>query len=286
MTQITILNDIIHSDLDASLDIQKSWGIQIVDLRSGIFGKNFMQLTDVEAQSAVQATQDRGMSVYCLSSGLFFDDIEKGEAYFRETHLNKVGRLIELGYIFQPSVIRLLSATSSKRVDFTDSFEYLQKQHSWVIPIYREAIDLIAEAGFMVTLENEVKENLFTTPEEIVRFFQALDRSDRCTFTFDVQNLWLMGTFPTMEVYRQLAPLIGYYHLKGGLVDETGVKLKFKSSLADASWPVAEMTRALVSDGRCGAICLNPSHGEDKPGYDDMEINRQNVEFLKSLLAE
>jgi hypothetical protein len=77
-----------------------------------------------------------------------------------------------------------------------------------------------------------------------------------------------MGTFPTMEVYRQLAPLIGYYHSKGGLVDETGIKLKFKSCLADASWSVAEMTRALISDGRCEAICLNPSHGEDKPGYD------------------
>jgi hypothetical protein len=217
---------------------------------------------------------------------LFFDDIEQGEAYFREKHLNKVGRLIELGRIFQPSVIRLLSATSSKRKDFTDSFDYLQKHHTWVIPIYREAIDRIAEAGFMVTLENEVKENLFTTSEEIVQFFHALDRRDRCTFTFDVQNLWLMGTFPTMDVYRQLAPLIGYYHLKGGLADETGIKLKYKSGLADASWPVAEMTQALIDDGRCQAICLNPSHGEDKPGYDYSQINKQNVEFLKSMILE
>lgn len=285
MTQLTILNDIVDNDLDTSLDIQKCWGIRMVDLRAGVYGKNFMQLSDEEAAKAAGAIAGRGMNVYCLSSGLFFDDIEQGEAHFREAHLGRVGRLIELARIFRPKVVRLLSATSGRRREFADSFEYIRAEHPWVIPMYREAVDQIAAAGFRATIENEVKENLFTTPQEIVRFFEALDRSGRTTFTFDVQNLWLMGTFPTMDVYRELAPLIGYYHLKGGLADESGVKLKWKSGLWDASWPVAEMTREVVRS-QCEAICLNPSHGEDKPGYDYAGIHRRNVEFLQSAIPE
>lgn len=286
VVRLTVLNDIVHSDFERSLDIQKSWGIELVDLRSKIYGKSFLELTDEEAARAVRALETRGMKVYCLSSGLFFDDIEKGEAYFREKHLGAVAALIEAARRFRPSVVRLLSATFGLRKRVADSMKHMEEHHPWVIPLYREAIDRIAGAGYKVTIENEVKDNILTTPEEIVGFFTRLDRPNQTTFTFDVQNLWLMGTFPSLEVYRTLAPWIGYYHLKGGMADETGTRLRWKSSLADASWPVLDITRAVVRDGRCEAICLNPSHGDDLEGYDYEQLDRRNAEFLKSSIPE
>jgi sugar phosphate isomerase/epimerase len=281
MTQLTILNDIVHDDLEQSLNIQQSWQIQTVDLRN-INGKNIIKLSNEEAEQALQAVTRRGMDVYCLSFGLFFDDIEKGEAHFRQNHLGQVARAIEVARIFNPKVVRLLSAHSTKRDSFVNSMVYMRENHPWVIPMYREAIDLIAAAGFQVTIENEVHGNILTNAEEILQFFQELNRSATNTFTFDVQNLWLMGTFPTMAIYQQLAPLIGYYHLKGGMGDDSGgVRLKWKSTLEDASWPVLEMTRKVVEDGRCGAICLNPSHGED---YSNM--NQANADFLRRAVPE
>jgi hypothetical protein len=83
-------------------------------------------------------------------------------------------------------------------------------------------------------------------------------------------------------VYEALAPLIGYYHLKGGLAGDDGTTLRWKSALEDASWPVVEMTKAIVREGRSPVICLNPSHGEEMDGYDYRELNKKNLNFLRS----
>lgn len=285
MVSITILNDIVHSDFIASLDIQKSWGIKLLDLRADIYGKSFMNLEDAEIEAAAAEIRTRGMSVYCLSSGLFYDDLNKGEAHFREHHLGQVDRLIRAANRLEPAVVRLLSARFHEREQVADSIPYVQEHYPWLIPMYREAIDRLHAAGHEVTIENEAKNCIMATPGEIVYFFDVLDRGDKTSFTFDVQNIWKMGTFPTMDVYRELAPLIGYFHLKGGMAGDDGVTLKWKSSLEDASWPVVEMTAALIRDGRVQVICLNPSHGEDKDGYDYRELNKRNLDYLRDRFA-
>lgn len=281
MVKITILNDIVHSDFLTSLDIQKSWGIEVLDLRNHIFGKSFLDLREVEMELAVQSIAEREMSVYCLSSGLFFDEVEKGEAYFRDYHLGQVDRLIQAANHLKPNVVRLLSACTEKRTSVKDSISYISKQYSWLFDVYREAIDRIHAAGHHVTIENEVRGCILSTPKEIMDFFQILNREDKASFTFDVQNLWKMGTFPTMDVYHQLSYLIGYYHLKGGKAADDSRELVWSSSLEDASWPVVEMTTALVEDGRSSVICLNPSHGEIMAGYSYEGIHLRNLNFLR-----
>jgi len=278
---ITILNDIVHSDFLTSLDIQKSWGIRQLDVRGGVFGKSFLDLNERETADAVEAIRARGLETYCLSSGLFFDDLEKGEAHFRERHLGQVDRLIEAANQFEPRVVRLLSARFGDRREVADSVAYIESRYPWLLSLYREAIDRIREAGHRVTIENEVHGCILSTPEEILAFFDALDRKGDASFTYDVQNLWVMGTFPSMDVYEKLAPLIGYYHLKGGMAGEDGQTLQWSSSLEDASWPVVEMTKRLVEDGRSPAICLNPSHGAQKEGYDYSDVNKRNLDFLR-----
>ncbi|HZG55924.1 TIM barrel protein [Paenibacillus sp.] len=281
MATVTILNDIVHADFPTSLDIQKAWGIEQLDLRGAVFGKSFLDLDENEAGAAVEAIRSRGLLVYCLSSGLFFDDLEKGEAHFRESHLGQVDRLIEAANRFKPKVVRLLSARFAERASVPDSVAYIAERYPWLLALYREAIDRIRAAGHRATIENEVHNCILSKPREIIDFFDALERKDGVTFTYDVQNLWVMGTFPTMDVYRELAPLIGYYHLKGGMAGEDGKTLQWSSSLEDASWPVVDMTARLVEDGRSPVICLNPSHGALKDGYDYRDLHKRNLDFLR-----
>lgn len=279
-TRITMLNSMASTDFAESLDLQKQWGVRVLDLKGDILGKALLDLTDAEAAEAKRLADERGLSVYCLSSGLFFDFVEEGEAHFRERHLARVDRLAALAGILKPSLVRLLAARTRRREELADSISYLCEAHPWLFDLYRAAIDRLAEAGFKVTIENEVHGCVLSKPEEVRGFFAELDRGDRVSFTWDVQNMWQMGTFPSLEVYDGMKDLIGYYHLKGGRSEEGGRELKWRSSLEEASWPVLEITRRAVADG-VPAICLNPSHGEAPDGFDAQETARRDLDFVR-----
>ena len=92
-----------------------------------------------------------------------------------------------------------------------------------------------------------------------------------------------MGTYPTMDVYYKLKGLIGYYHLKGGQQRDGNSDLYWRSSLEDASWPVAEITRQVVMDGLSQMICLNASHGQAKAGYDYNNMTKRDLDSPKVL---
>jgi sugar phosphate isomerase/epimerase len=302
MPQITILNDLVSPDFSTSLDIQKSWGIQVLDLRQNILGKGLAALTTDEAKSAAELIEQRDMSVYCLSSGIFGFDIEMGQKAFADKYDRQLDHILGIAEILRPKVFRLLSARTGLRHTFMDSTEHIMKNHPWLIPTYQEAVDRIASTGIQVTIENEVNQCIWSTPNEIISFFRELDRVGKASLTFDVQNIWKMGTYPKLEVYRELAPLIGYYHLKGGQSDPSSGSnghlkgsqsdsssrsndvLAWKSALDDASWPVAEMTKEVIRDGAVEVICLNPSHGEDKPGYDYTDLDKRNYDFVRKLI--
>lgn len=104
----------------------------------------------------------------------------------------------------------------------------------------------------------------------------------------DVQNLWQMGTFPTMHVYQHLAGLVGYLHLKGGQCDEGDSErtLRWRSSLAEASWPVAEITCRAVADGVCPVICLNPSHGRSRQEGQWEDFTKDDLDFIRESVPE
>lgn len=281
MVKIAMLNSMAATDFVESLSKQQSWGIHILDLKDCIFDKSVTELTDIEAHRAKEEISKRGMSVYCMSTILFEDDIEKGEKHFREHHLAGIHDAIRVAHILKPSVIRLISAKSSKRHFFVDSLGYIEQNHPWLLPMYREAIDAIHDAGFAVTIENESRDNLLASPIEITRFFNQLDRKGKVSFTYDVQNLWMMGTYPTLGVYRQLSDYIGYFHLKGGQSSQPGSALEWRSALDDATWPVKEITQQVVNDGVSPVICLNLGHGKHKENYSHEDLVERDLNFIR-----
>jgi hypothetical protein len=88
-----------------------------------------------------------------------------------------------------------------------------------------------------------------------------------------------------MSAYNQLKHLIGYYHLKGGQHDDKSMALRWRTALEDASWPLLEITRQVVADGVSHVICLNPSHGERKPGYDYSGVTKRDLDFIRREIA-
>lgn len=279
----TMLSQMADRDFERALDRHVDWGLRHLDLKGGIFRKDVTSLTDEEADQVREMADTRGLSVYCLSTTLFDTYVEEGADVFADTHLSKLDRLIAVAERLSPAFVRLLAAKSRKRTELADAIAYVRDDQAWLLDQYREAIDRLSEAGQRVTIENECHDCLLSNPEETHAFFDAIDRGDRVSFTWDVQNMWQMGTFPTLAVYEELKPLIAYYHVKGGQSESPGGPLKWRSGLADASWPVREITARVVADGVSPVICLNASHGERREGVDYAGGVEEDMRYLREV---
>jgi len=263
--ELTVLSSMLSSDFETALDRHVELGMKYVDMKDGIFGKSITQLTLDEAIRAMQLLTDRSLEVYCLSSSLFGGDVSFGEPAFREANLVPLKHLLKTAEILRPRFIRLLvpqcaDGARSERVAWVD-------EHApWLWRLFREAISAILSAGFQCTIENETGNVIVDGPETALAFMERIDDGSGVKLTWDVQNMWQAGTFPTVEVYEKLKTVIGYVHLKGGRSETPGGRLVWRSSLADASWPVREIIERVITDGCSPLICLNPSHGASQNG--------------------
>ncbi|MFC1717027.1 sugar phosphate isomerase/epimerase family protein [Candidatus Poribacteria bacterium] len=279
--KVTALNSMLDKDFEQALDRHVSWGIQVLDLKDGIFGKGIVALTEEEAKRAAGLISQRDLSVHCLSTVLFSRDIELGEERFRKDCLEKIDHVIQLARILRPQVVRFIAAQTSKRKEIENSVEYISSNHPWLLAFYGEAADKIYDAGFRTAIENESGNCIFKNPEEIVDFFGKLGRREKIYLIWDVGNLWQMGIYPTMDVYNKLKGLIGYYHLKGGRPSEPEGELGWKTSLEDATWPLVEITKQVVADGVSPVICLNGCSGKRIEGYDYSNMTKRNVDYVR-----
>ncbi len=283
--QLTMLNSMADSDVAAAVRKHRQWNLRWLDLKDSIYGKLVADLSDEEARRVRALADGAGLGVYCMSTVLFSGHIEDGEAAFRRSHLEPVKRAVELAGILRPARIRLLAAQTRLRGTLPDSTQYILREQPWLLDAYRQAVDWIAQAGVEAVIENEIADTIWARPQEITSFFGALQRP-KARLVWDIQNLWQMGTFPTLEVYRQLRPLIGMVHLKGGMADQPGGPLRWRSSLADASWPVIPILKAVIADGLSPVICLNLSHGKAKAGYDYTDVVGRDIQFLRRTIPE
>ncbi|MCU1550432.1 MAG: sugar phosphate isomerase/epimerase [Glaciihabitans sp.] len=291
-TQLTVLNMMASSDFDESVSRHAQWGLTWMDLWGEIYGCPSVDLLDEPTAKRAAATiEQAGLRVYCLSTRIFDGHVEIGEEAFRAEHLGQLKKSLALAAIVKPSIVRLIAARVTKADVDANAIELLKADYPWVANVYREAVNLIVDAGYAATIENETTECILASADEFLDFFAWLDLGDKVTLTWDVQNNWQMGVFPSLATYRQLKPLIRYVHLKGGQSNEGSDELAWSVGLADASWPVLEITQAVVDDDISPVICLNPSHGARKPDYDYgpqssprdfFAVTQRDLEFLRT----
>lgn len=283
--RLAVLNVMTGTNIAESIRRQRDLGLVDVDLKSDIFGKSVTRLTDGEAGKVRSLVEENDMSVYCLSTELFGDWVEHGEDHFRREHLGPVRRVVELVDVLQPGMVRLLAPQMGERPADVSLGEHLGQRAPWLLDFYREATQALVATGVRVTVENEVHGCILACVDDVVSFFAALDIPDEICFTWDIQNLWALGTVPSVDVYRQLRPLIGYVHVKGGRAGADGA-LRWRSPLRHATWPVREVVAEVVKDGVSPVVCLNPSHGVSPPGFDRTGEVDDDLRFMRELLDE
>ena len=279
--RLTMLNSMAAVDFEQALDRHAQWGLTDLDLKDQIFGKGILDLSDSEVERAARLIQAGGFEVNTLSTVLFQYDIDTEREKHESDLTRGVPRVIEICRVLKPRQVRLIAARTSRRAAGGELVEYLQRSQPWVLPIYREAVDRLQAADQQVVIENECHGCIFACAADVVAFFAALDRTGKAGFIWDIQNLWQMGEFPSLTAYEHLKPLIRHCHLKGGQIDGTSTHLCWRTALEDASWPVLEIVRRVVADAAVPVICLNPSHGAPKPGYNYDNAVERDIAFLR-----
>src|SRR5690606_32900633 len=78
-SRLTILNSMADPDFERCLAVHRDWGLEWLDLRDGIYGNWVAKVDLPTARIAREAIDRSGLGVFCMSTSVFFEDIEKGE---------------------------------------------------------------------------------------------------------------------------------------------------------------------------------------------------------------
>lgn len=285
--QLTMLNSMAGPDFPVALDRHVALGLRLVDLKDGLWGQKVEDLNDEQTVRAAALIDERGLEVHCLSTALGWVDANLGEAAWRTGQEKLLQRVLQVAAILRPRYVRMLAVragTAEKPVRW--SYSETVTAHPWLPAAYAGMVRQINAAGFAACIENEAKYCALATPEDVVAFFAALRplvSGGVCDYIWDVQNMWQMGTFPTLAGLQILRPYLRLLHLKGGRADAHGV-LTEASGLRTASWPVRPILEEIRRAGTVGVICLNPSHGKRPAEYDVWRMVQDDIAYLRESL--
>ncbi len=282
MTLVSATNSI-FGDLAESVAVQRDLGIDVLDLKDRILGRELLALDDAGVAAAAAMIADAGLPVYCLSTVLFESDLADGEPVFARD-VDRVDRAIEIARVLRPRCIRLLAASSASRGADEPLDAHLDRVAPWLVGAYRAAIAKIDAAGFRTVIENEVGASILRDVADVQTLLPRLQSAGEVGLIWDVQNLWrTSGRMPSIDTYRALRPFVRYVHVKGGRMDASGAMTR--STLAETTWPVEEILGAIVADRTSEVVCVNPCKGAVPPeGYDAVEGARDDVRTVQRIV--
>jgi sugar phosphate isomerase/epimerase len=268
VAELTMLAEMMDRDLPAAVSQLADLDIRQLDLKTSIFGRAIEDLEDRQREQLAQLIAESGATAYCFSSTLGHRDVcAVDERTFRTELQTGIANMIATAQLVRPRKVRLLSCWIGEHRHEPDQMAALERHAPWVIAAYRDAIDQVVSAGLSPTIENEPN-TVLNSPEGTVAFFDRLERP-AATYTWDVQNMWQSGSYPSLDAYHTLRPIMDYFHLKGGRsADGKPGPLTYRCPLEQASWPVREILGAVLADDASPVICLNPSHGAVPEHYE------------------
>ena len=287
--ELTMLSSMAGPDFPVALDRHVALGLRLVDLKDGLWGQKVEDINDGQAVHAAALIAERSLEVHCLSTALGWADVNLGERMWRAGQEQLLQRMLQVAAILQPRYVRVLAVrigTNEQPVRW--SYSETVAAHPWMLVAYADLVQRINAAGFAVCIENECKHCALASPEDVVAFFAALRpliRDGVCDYIWDVQNMWQMGTFPSVSGYQALRPFLRLLHLKGGRADVNGI-LTEACGLRKASWPVLQILEEVRRAAEVSVICLNPSHGKRPLGYDIWQVVQDDIAFLRERLPD
>jgi sugar phosphate isomerase/epimerase len=250
------------------------------DLKDSMWGNDLASMPLGDAKRLKELLDETGVHPYCLSTNIFGGHVDAGEQEFKADGLATLDHILGLAAELEPTFVRLLAAQTNRPATGS-AVAATVAAAPFMIPAYQEAIDRINDAGWKCTIENEAWTCVISTPDEFLEFFALIDRADGANMTWDIQNQWATGTFPSLEGYHAMKDIIGYCHVKGGTYEEGTTKLGWNVALEEADWPVVEIVSEVVADGVSPVLCINPpSHGKPIPDYRYDLVAKRDIDFL------
>ena len=284
MASLTMLAEMMATDTEGAVRRLREVDIVSLDLKGHVFGRSIEDLDDLRRERLAQLLDETGTSIHCLSTSLGAYDIHVvGEKEFRTRLGHGVANIVTtLGYV-EAQLVRLFGC--ALRNDQHRPDEAADLLPAWVYESYRDAGSAIAHAGATLTLENE-PDSVLSDPSAAVRFFERLDAPD-VGFTWDIQNMWCAGTYPSVEVYEQLWEFMNYVHVKGGRSTAAAPQqLVYRSDLEHATWPVEELVGRVIADGVSPIVCINSPGGEVPPDYEHGSLANRRAMCVSEAIAD
>ncbi len=275
---LTLLSSMLGGDFERVVERHVELGLHVLDLKDGLWGHKIEALPEPLAEKAAALISAAGLRVECLSSSIGWSALVDGRETYLARHEEAFAQLLRVVPLLRPRTVRLLAPPRSADRSAIETLAAFP----WIGAVFADWCGRIRAAGSAPIIENEAHGCLLAEPADFHAFADAIGRDAGASFILDAQNLWqCRGTAPSVRMVRDLAPLLGGLHLKGGRAGADG-RLDEASSLADATWPVLDVVRAALDLGVLRSLCLNPSHGRRPPGYDGGEITLRDIIFLRA----
>ncbi len=230
--------DEISDRLDTQLEVLSRLGVRYLELR-GVWGKNVLELDDVELARVKTGLDDAGIRVSAIGSPIGKINIDAP----MEPHLDAFARALRAAEFLDCPNIRIFSF-------FVPEGE--ADQHRDEV-LRRLELLLKAASGRPVTLLHENERHIYGDIPRRCHDLLAYFDSPQLRFTFDPANFVMCGVRPFDEGYALLADYIAYLHIKDGLLAERRVV-----PAGEGDGQLVELISALKARGYDGYASLEP----------------------------
>ncbi|MCA1665859.1 MAG: sugar phosphate isomerase/epimerase [Thermomicrobia bacterium] len=266
---LSAFGDEIAADLAEQLEVMQREGISALEFR-GAWGKNILDLSDDEVQTAKALLDARDMRISAIGSPVgkvkITDDFG--------AHLARFRRALAVANMLDTPRIRIFSF-------FIPVGENAAMYRTAVMDQMLMLTDLAEEAG--VTLWHENEKAIYGDIATRCADIHTTIPSPHLRAAFDPANFIQCGVRPMDEAWPLLADVSTHIHIKDAVLADGHV---VPAGEGDAQ--VKELLHALVRRGYRGYLTLEPHLKAAGPfgGFSGPELFHTAVKALKGLLQE
>jgi sugar phosphate isomerase/epimerase len=265
--RLSAFGDEIADDLDAQLDLLASERVRWVELR-GTWGKNVLDLTDVELARARTTLDARGFGVSAVASPIGKSALTQAHAF----ELSRLERAIHAAEVVGTSLIRVFSFFVPPDGAENERDEVLTRLHLLTARA--------AQAGVTLVLENE--KGVYGDTAQRCHDLLTTIASPALRQAFDPANFVQVGVAPMQEAWPLLAAFTTHVHIKDARFGDGAV---LPAGAGDGA--LRELVEALARSSYQGYLTLEPHLQFAGPagGYSGPDGMRVAIQALRAILA-
>ncbi len=260
---MSIFTDELDCDITEALPTIKSWGLRHVDLRGGVLGTHFQNLSEKKLRELAGLLDAEGLHVGCLESSLA--KVHLPERQRRDEEAAKLESIIQTADALDCRLVRSFfywQPPQSERGKLAVRPDALQE----VLDMFAPLAERAQEAGLLLAFEN-----CGVTPDEVLTVLCAV-RVPEWGLAWDVHNGWreTVGREDAVAYMNRLARAARVVHVKArGAVDDAG----------ESVIPYGEVLEMLHNAGFDGPVSVE-THNPDR-SVSDVERSHAVVRTLK-----